>query len=132
MLEIPSHRITPSVVNQLSQNDIFVFGSNISGNHSAGAARTALRWGAVMGQGVGHHGCTYAIPTMFKSTRAIVPYVNDFVDYTRANPHLRFLVTEIGCGIAGFEPKDIAPLFENTIDEDNVLLPERFWDILCC
>lgn len=130
MNEIPSHRVSPSRIATLTQNDIFVFGSNLSGVHSSGAAHLALQWGAVMGQGIGQHGRTYAIPTMFDSVEKIAPFVIDFIDHARQTPHLRFLVTEIGCGIAGFSPSEIAPLFHSSTDVDNVLLPQSFWEIL--
>ncbi|MDR2292138.1 MAG: hypothetical protein LBE11_01520 [Prevotellaceae bacterium] len=121
-------RISPKWITSLQEKEIFVFGSNISGFHGSGAARLAMKWGAVLGQGVGLHGQTYAIPTMFGTTAEIKPYVDEFLIFARINRELKFLVTEIGCGIAGFTPKDIAPLFKLAIEEniDNVYLPESF------
>ena len=60
----------------------------------------------------------------------IKPYVDEFIAFAKAHPELRFLVTEIGCGIAGFTPSQIAPLFAGAADVPNILLPARFWDVL--
>ena len=83
-----------------------------------------------MGNGVGMQGRSYAIPTMQGGTETIRPYVNDFIAYAKEHPELTFLVTPIGCGIAGFEPEDIAPLFENACNVENIWLPESFWEVL--
>ena len=124
---------TPDIISQLGEDEIFVFGSNESGRHGLGAAKTALGWGAVWGQAEGLQGRTYGIPTKDRSVRRtlaiseIEPYVKRFIEFASKNPHLKFLVTEIGCGLAGYKPKDIAPLFADAIDLKNVYLPERFW-----
>jgi len=125
-------RFTPGIINFLEKNEIFVFGSNLAGMHGGGAARTALKWGAIMGQGVGLQGQTYAIPTMFRTVEEIKPYVNDFIDLAKNHPEYRFLVTKIGCGIAGFSEKEIAELFVLVVQEDikNIVLPEEFASIL--
>ena len=126
-----SARTSPGRIEQLAENEIFVFGSNLAGMHGGGAARLArIRWGAVMGQGVGLQGRTYAIPTMQGGPETIKPYVDEFIAFAKAHPGLRFLVTEIGCGIAGFTPSQIAPLFAGAADVPNILLPARFWDVL--
>lgn len=126
-----SERTTPERVYNLQPGEIFVFGSNLQGMHGGGAARLAYdRWGAVWGQGVGLQGQTYAIPTMHGGPETIRPYVDEFVNFAKSHPELKFLVTEIGCGIAGFTPQDIAPLFHDAINADNVCLPSRFWAIL--
>ena len=104
------NRITPDWITELSDNEVFVFGSNLEGLHGGGAARLAMKWGAVWGQGVGLQGQTYAIPTMHGGVDEIRPYVDDFIAFASSHPDKRFLVTEIGCGIAGFRPKEIAPL----------------------
>ncbi|MDR1129513.1 MAG: hypothetical protein LBK96_00845 [Prevotellaceae bacterium] len=124
-------RISPKWIKSLEKNEIFVFGSNLSGFHAGGAARLAMKWGAVWGQGVGLQGQTYAIPTMFDTTEEIKPYTDEFIDFAKAHPELKFLVTEIGCGIAGFTPDDIAPLFRQAIDSDieNIYLPESFYNV---
>lgn len=124
-------RVTPSWIDDLQENQVFVFGSNLAGMHGGGAARIArLRFGAVMGNGVGMQGRSYAIPTMQGGTETIRPYVNDFIAYAKEHPELTFLVTPIGCGIAGFEPEDIAPLFENACNVENIWLPKSFWEVL--
>lgn len=124
-------RTTPEFVTSLLPNEIFVFGSNLYGIHAGGAARAALlRFGAEMGNGVGIQGRSYAIPTMQGGVETIKPYVDDFIAYARQHPGKQFLVTSIGCGIAGFEPADIAPLFEAAVDVENISLPEIFWRIL--
>ncbi len=121
-------RLTPNWINNLEEGEVFVFGSNLQGYHLAGAAKMALKWGAVMGEGVGLQGQTYAIPTMQGGVETIKPYVDDFIEFAKKNSNLKFLVTEIGCGIAGFKAKDIAPLFQKAIKEDikNIYLPQSF------
>lgn len=96
---------------------IFVFGSNLSGIHGAGAAQFARHMhGANWRQGVGPQGNSYAIPTKDWNIKAyplerIAVHVADFLDYARANPELDFDVTPIGCGLAGFRRSQIEPLF---------------------
>ena len=124
-------RITPSFISTLNQNEIFVFGSNLQGIHAGGAARMArTNFGAVMGNGVGLQGQSYAIPTMQGGVETIKPYVDEFLAFATQHPELNFLVTPIGCGIAGFEPDDIAPLFEAAKNIENISLPEEFWEII--
>ena len=124
-------RITPNHITELKPNEIFVFGSNLQGSHGGGAARLAMnQWGAVWGQGTGLQGQTYAIPTMQGGIGTIRPYIDQFIKFAQNDPERTFLVTEIGCGIAGFRPADIAPLFKNAINIPNIWLPQRFWEIL--
>ncbi len=124
-------RITPREITSLRDDEIFVFGSNLGGMHGGGAARTArLYFGAIMGQGVGLQGQSYAIPTMQGGPETIKPYVDEFVEFARQHKDLHFLVTPIGCGIAGFEPSDIAPLFAEAVAVENISLPESFWNCL--
>ena len=132
MEEMKKNRITPEWIDTLRDNEIFVFGSNLAGMHGGGAARVArLRFGAVLGNGVGIQGQSYAIPTMQGGVETIRPYVDDFIAYAQQHPSLHFLVTPIGCGIAGFEPEDIAPLFEGAKAVKNISLPESFWEVIC-
>lgn len=97
---------------------IFVFGSNLAGRHGKGAALFAWQnHGAIYGQGVGPQGNAYAIPTKSASIKTlplveIKPYVGSFITYARANPTLKFQVTRIGCGLAGYKDSDIAPMFK--------------------
>lgn len=126
-----SNRVAANNIKELKDGEIFVFGSNLAGMHGGGAAYLALkRFGAVWGQGVGLQGNSYAIPTMQGGTDTIAPYVDGFIEFAKQHPELTFLVTQIGCGIAGFDPEDIAPLFEKAIDVDNIHLPKAFWDVL--
>lgn len=118
---------TPNLITELGRNDIFVFGSNLAGEHMGGAALIAHeRFGAVWGQGVGLHGNTYAIPTMQGGVETIQPYVDEFIAFARSQPHLTFYVTRIGCGIAGFKDEEIAPLFSDALGVDNIRLPRSF------
>lgn len=124
-------RIAPDHISDLRENEIFVFGSNLAGMHAGGAARLAFRkFGAVWGQGVGLQGRSYAIPTMQEGVETIRPHVEAFIGFAREHPQLKFLVTQIGCGIAGFSPRQIAPLFESARHVENIFLPSCFWDIL--
>ena len=128
--------ITEDVITKLSNNEIFVFGSNEAGRHGKGAAKTAMKWGAVYGQAEGLQGRTYGIPTVNASISKsltvdkIKIYVDRFIEFTKAHPELHFLVTEIGCGLAGLNIKQIAPLFKETTSLENVSLPRRFIRIL--
>ena len=128
--EVKTKKISRRWIRHLAENEIFVFGSNLSGFHRGGAAALAMRWGAAWGKGVGLHGQTYAIPTMQGGVETIKPYVDDFLSFAKTHSNLKFLVTEIGCGIAGFTVKEIAPLFIAAMDENmvNVYLPKRFYE----
>lgn len=88
------------------------------------------RFGAVWGQGTGLQGKSYGIPTMHGGVDVIAPYVDEFIAFAREHRELKFLVTEIGCGIAGFTVEEMAPLFRKALDEVNIYLPQRFIDIL--
>lgn len=122
---------TPEFITELKPNEIFVFGSNLQGMHAGGAARIANeKFGAVWGQGVGMQGQSYAIPTMQGGVETIEPYVEEFMDYAFRHRELTFLVTRIGCGIAGFTAQQIAPLFLKVIDLENVILPKDFVEIM--
>ena len=127
-------RVT-GIVDTLDENEIFVFGSNEAGIHGKGAALLAKKWGASNGIGEGIQGQTYGIPTKNRkiktlSINKIKKYVNNFIQYARQNEHLKFYVTEIGCGLAGYDAKNIAPLFYEAIKLDNIYLPQKFWNIL--
>ncbi|MBE6339339.1 MAG: hypothetical protein E7069_01195 [Bacteroidales bacterium] len=120
-------RTTPEFITELQPNEIFVFGSNLEGMHGGGAARIACsKFGAIMGQGVGLQGQSYAIPTMQGGVETICPYVDDFIAFAKQHPELTFLVTRIGCGIAGFRDEEIAPLFEQAHNIDNIVLPPNW------
>ena len=116
--------LTPPFVTHLAANEIFVFGSNLAGMHGGGAARIAFeKFGAEWGNGVGPQGQCYAIPTMQGGVETIKPYVDEFIAFAKEHQHLTFLVTRIGCGIAGFTDEEIAPLFEEARDIENIVLP---------
>lgn len=115
---------TPELVSELRSDDVFVFGSNAGGLHGGGAARIAHeRFGAVWGEGHGHHGQTYAIDTM-SGLETLAREAEDFVAYASAHPELRFLLTPVGCGIAGYTPEQVAPLFAGI--PVNVTVPASF------
>jgi len=126
-----NREFTPERITQLRKGEVFVFGSNLDGYHGGGAARIAMKeFGAVWGQGVGLQGQSYAIPTMQGGVETIKPYVDEFITFAKEHKKLTFFVTPIGCGIAGFTPKEIAPLFAAAIDIENVLLPKDFVEVM--
>ena len=124
-------RFTPENISVLAENEVFVFGSNLAGLHGGGAAKVALeRFGAENAKGIGHFGQSYAIPTKDELIETlpieeISEHVAAFIEYAKTKPELTFFVTQIGCGLAGYSPDDIGPLFSNV--PDNVVLPETFW-----
>ena len=83
-------RTTPENITSLAPNEIFVFGSNLSGMHGGGAAWVAYRkFGAIMGQGVGLQGQSYGIPTMQGGVETIRPYVDEFIEFAKGHPEYR-------------------------------------------
>ena len=124
-------QFTPDNISELKPDEVFVFGSNLEGHHAGGAARVAAqKFGAIWGQGVGMQGQSYGIPTMHGGVEEIEPFVTEFIDFAIAHPNLIFLVTRVGCGIAGFHDNDIAPLFDGAKNVSNISLPESFWSVL--
>ena len=122
---------TPDYITELKADEVFVFGSNLAGMHGGGAAYVAWRqFGAVMGCGVGLRGQSYAIPTMQGGVETIKPHVDEFISFSGQHPELFFYVTRIGCGIAGFRDKEIAPLFSEALHRNNICLPETFVKVL--
>ena len=109
---------------------IFVFGSNLAGRHGKGAALEARqKHGAIYGQGIGLQGCSYGIPTKDENIRTlplneIHDYVDEFIEFASMRPDLQFNVTRIGCGLAGYQDKDIAPMFKDA--PSNCVLPESW------
>jgi len=124
-------RFTPDRITSLEANEVFVFGSNLAGMHGGGAARLAYeKFGAEWGKGDGLYGQSYAIPTMQGGVETIKPYVDKFIEYAALECDKTYLVTKIGCGIAGFKDEEIAPLFAKAIYYDNIILPESFVKII--
>lgn len=118
-------------IDVLEKDEIFVFGSNLAGHHGGGAARAAnMKFGAEWGVGVGLTGQSYAIPTMQGGVETIKPYVDEFIEFAKAHADLKFLVTRIGCGIAGFKDEEIAPLFTKALSVPNIFLPQEFYNII--
>lgn len=128
--------VTPNNITQLNHGEIFVFGSNEAGKHGAGAALVAYRdFGAQLTCGFGHSGRTFAIPTKdwyldVLPLEVIGFYVKRLYDYAIYNPRYHFLITEIGCGLAGYRPEQIAPLFKHFRKMKNVSLPQNFIDVI--
>ena len=128
---LTSRKYTPENITSLAQNEVFVFGSNLQGSHGGGAAAAAVRYfGAIWGQGVGMQGQCYAIPTMHGGVDVIRPYVDEFIEFAKGHPELTFLVTRIGCGIAGFRDEQMAPLFADALELPNVVLPKSFVKVI--
>lgn len=109
---------------------VFVFGSNLEGRHGRGAALDAVdHWSARRGVGRGRTGDAYAIPTKGYDMQVlplaeIKGYVQEFIDYARTKPRLTFLITPVGCGLAGYTHEDMAPLFKGV--PDNCVLPQEW------
>lgn len=124
------------MITKLKENEIFVFGSNERGIHGAGAAFQAYKeFGAKWGIPFGLVGQTFAIPTKDMNIQTlplekIQEYVEKFIKFAEGSPQYKFLVTEIGCGLAGYQPEDIAPLFKRAVEIENIHLPEKFKEIL--
>lgn len=128
---ILGHRVTPGWIDEMDENEVFVFGSNTRGIHDGGASFTAVQYfGAIVGQSEGPQGQSYAIPTDGAGLTHIQASVNRFVIYAKAHPHLTFLVTEIGCGTAGYHPMEISPMFKDAVAVPNIYLPKIFWRYL--
>ena len=129
--EVNPDHITPEMVTSLNENEIFVFGSNIRGEHSGGASAYALHYfGAINGQVEGIQGQSYAIPTDGVDVNELYLGIRRFHDFAQAHPELIFYVTRIGCGTAGWSVFRVAPMFADCANLDNVKLPKEFWDYL--
>lgn len=127
---INGNRISSNTIEKLNDNEIFVFGSNIQGMHGGGAAWYAHKnFGAEWGIGEGLTGRTYALPTM-EGTASMKKAIAHFIDCAKQHPELTFLVTAVGCGIAGYTPKEVAPMFREALSVENIYLPKVFVDEL--
>lgn len=128
---ILGQRVTPSWIEEMDENEIFVFGSNTRGIHDGGASFAALQYfGAIVGQAEGIQGRSYAIPTDGPTLTEIEIAVTRFIAFAKAHPNLTFLVTEIGCGTAGYHPMEIAPFFVDAMRVPNIYLPKIFWKFI--
>lgn len=121
-------------ISSLAPNEVFVYATNEAGLHASVLAKTAMQWGAKLGE-IGFNGQTYGIPTRSKNITALSVlelkvYVDKFLGFAREHPELIFLVTPIGTGLSGYMNLDIAPLFDEAIDMDNVTLPTLFVEYL--
>lgn len=125
-----SHRVTPSQIKSLRPGQIFVFGSDDLGKHSGGSAYAAVKqFGAIVGQAEGLQGSSYAIDSM-DGLEVLKNQAERFIHYAKEHPEHTFLVTAIGCGTAGYTPREVAPLFLKAVDVENVWLPQSFWNEL--
>ena len=129
-------KFTPDKITKLKKNQVFVFGSNEAGIHGAGAAKLAVeKFGATMGMGYGLQGKSFGIPTKDTFIRTlpldkIEFYVYSFLTEVMEYPDTEFLVTKIGCGLAGYSENEIANLFKGKFIPENVTLPESFFNII--
>ena len=126
---------TPDYIDTLLPGQIFVFGSNTLGYHTGGASGTARKkFGAIWGQAEGLQGQCYAIPVDYgkniRKDKEVKEAVERFIDFAKANPDLFFLVTRVGCGIAGYHDEEIAQFFVGALELKNVSLPKSFVDAL--
>lgn len=124
-----------TTIDVLNPDEIFVFGSNLAGFHGAGAAKRALTFGAQSGCGMGTSGHTYAIATKDHRLRVLPLSIIDaqvevFTHVAESLPFNRFLVTDIGCGFAGYVPGQIAPMFLESSKLRNVYFSQRFCDAM--
>ena len=128
---------TEEYIESLKENEIFVFGSNLAGIHGAGAAKTALKFGAVYSKGEGLYGNTYAIPTKDAEIETlplveIDKHIAKFKECVLKNPDKMFLLTAIGCGLAGYKNSDIFPLFckNGILNLPNISFPYEWKDLI--
>ena len=126
---------TPDYIDTLLPKQIFVFGSNALGYHTGGASGTARKkFGAVWGQAEGLQGQCYAIPVDYgKNVRKdgeVRAAVGRFVTFAKEHPDMFFLVTRVGCGIAGYHDEEMAQFFIDALNLKNVSLPKSFVDAL--
>ncbi len=131
------NKISADYITELRPDEVFVFGSNLSGLHAGGAAKMAhQKFGAQWGVGEGMTGQCYAFPTVYYELERsltldeISDCVQRFLEVVKTNPQKKFLLTKVGCAIAGFTPEQIAPLFERAIDIENIYIPQEFYDVI--
>lgn len=124
-------RYTPEYITELAPGEVFVFGSNLAGNHAGGAARIAHdKFGACVGVGLGFFGHSYAFPTLDEhferlNIKELETYRDIFYMDAIHHPELTFLLTKVGCGIAGYSTEEMARLFQ--VKLSNVVYPIEFY-----
>lgn len=124
---VEDERIAPDNIVSLGKEEIFVFGSNVEGMHNGGAAYYALQhFGAKFGQAEGIQGQSYAIPTDGNSFEELAKAVERFTEYVVFHPQNKFMLTAVGTGNAGYEVRQIAPLFRQAYAFGNVYVPRSF------
>jgi hypothetical protein len=131
-----ANKITPQLISELKQNEILVFESNTSGKHERGTSKLALTFGAKFGKGIGLSGNTYAIPIKGSDLKRhlnlsqIKGYVDKFIEFVKENKELFFLITPIGSDFKTYSYKEIAPLFKETLNLENVSIPFEWYHYL--
>ena len=125
-------RVAPEVIRHLDKDEIFVFGSNVDGQHNVGASLYALEhFGAVNGQAEGCQGQSYAIPTVGNSFDELKAAITRFNEYVVMHPQNKFVLSAIGCADAGYGVEQIAPLFRQAYSFGNVYVPQSFLKHVC-
>jgi len=133
-----NNRITPEKVDffDFPKSTYVLVGTNESGIHGLGFAKYCRMFGGLLRhQGFGPSGSCFGIPTKDWFVRQlpldiIQFYVNRFIVLAKRTPGTTFWVTKIGCGLAGYTPEQIAPLFKDCMELENVWLPQQFWNVL--
>lgn len=131
-------RVTPEKLTDIGREDNILIGTNEAGIHGAGIARYAYdHWGASLGQGFGPMGNCFGLPTKDWEIQSlpldvINNYVERYIDWTQLlrNYKWKNYVTQVGCGLAGFTPEEIAPMFAKCIKYNNIWLPQSFIDVI--
>jgi hypothetical protein len=127
------NKITPHLISSLNENEILVFESNTIGKHDRGTAKLAVEFGAKWGQGIGLVGNTYAIPIKGSDLKRnltlqqIEGYIDKFIEFAKKRQDLFFIVTSIGSDFKSYSSKEIAPLFIETLELENVSLPSQWY-----
>lgn len=125
---VPDH-LAPDTIDNLTSNQVFVFGTSADGKHEEGTAKTALdKYGAVMGQGEGMQGQSYAIPVKEVSEAQVYRAVKRFISFAKDHSDREFIVTEVGCDTATWRIDQVAPFFYDAMPVKNIRLPRRFWE----
>lgn len=124
---------------KLTENEIYVFGSNTQGRHGRGSALTAReKYGAIYGQPEGLQGKSYAIVTKdltkkkhpSRSQKEIIEQIEKLYSFAIKNKKLNFYVvyTSDAENLNGYSPKEMAKMF-NCVDEipKNIIFEYNFY-----